>query len=56
MYFLYSVHTKKNNMEIFTYILSPKPQSMTVNPSTDLIFTVNVTVVKQFKSSHILAA
>jgi len=29
---------------------------MTVNRHTDLVFTVNGRVVKQFKSSHILAA
>jgi len=29
---------------------------MRVNPSIDLVFTVNGTVVKHFKSSHNLAA
>jgi len=29
---------------------------MRVNPSTDLVFTVNGTEVKHFKSSHILVA
>ena len=30
--------------------MSPKLYSMTVNPSTDLVFTLNGRVVKQFKS------
>ena len=32
------------------YFMSPKLYSMTVNPSTDLVFTLNGRVVKQFKS------
>jgi len=43
-------------MEIFTYILTPKPHTMRINPSTDLVFTVNGTVVKHLKFSSILGA